>query len=345
MIVTQSGITQRLFKSLFVLGTVVMGGAVGYYLLEGQRGWTAIDAIYMSVITVATVGYGEVHDLDQTGRLFTVVLILCGVGAFTYTITSVGNYLIAGELKGIWDKRRMEKKIIQLNNHYIVCGFGRMGYQVADEFRRQKHDLVVVDRSEEAIERARTAGFLTVLGDAGDDETLNQAGIERARGLVTAIDDDAKNVLVVLSARSMNESLFIVSRANVEGTESKLITAGANRVLWPYGISGRRLTHMALRPHVVEFLELVMHDEELELIMEELTVAIGSALEGAAIQASGVRGTTGATIVALRKRTGKMLVAPGPDTVLEAGDILVALGTRVQLEMLHKLAHHPAAER
>lgn len=343
MIDTRVGIVRRLTRSLVALGIVVLGGAVGFYLIEGGRGWTPIDALYMSVITVATVGFGEVHDLDQSGRLFTVLLILCGVGAFTYTITSVGNYLIAGELQGFLEQRRMEKTTKQLSDHYIVCGFGRMGQQVADEFRREGRAVVVVDSSEDGVARARAEGFPALVGDAGDDETLQAAGVARARGLVTAIDDDARNVLVVLSARALNERLLIVSRANMAVTESKLVTAGANRVLWPYGLSGRRLAQMALRPHVVEFLELVMHDEELELLMEELTVAIGSALEGCAIQAAGIRGATGTTIVALRQRTGKMVVSPPPDTVLQAGDIVVALGTREQLERLEKIAFGPAA--
>ena len=338
--VSQSvSIVRRLVRSLAVLGAVMLGGAVGYYALESYQGWTLIDALYMSVITVTTVGFKEVHELDQAGRIFTVILILCGVGAFTYTITSIGNYLIAGELQGFLGQRRMEKQINQLKNHYIVCGFGRMGYQVADEFRREKKEVVIVERSEEAAQRAREDGYPVVIGEVGDDDILKQAGIERATGLVTAIDDDATNVLVALSARALREELFIVARANFEGTESKLISAGANRVLWPYGISGRRLAQMALRPAVVEFLELVMHDEELELLLEEMTVAIGSKLEGIAIQASGIRGATGAMIVAIRQRTGKMLVAPSPETVLQAGDIAVALGTQEQLARLRDMAH------
>ena len=331
---------QRLLRSLVVLACVVVAGAIGFYIVERGQGWTPIDALYMSVITVATVGFEEVHDLDQAGRLFTIILILCGVGAFTYTITSVGNYLIAGELQGLWEQRRMEKKIDHLSDHYIVCGFGRMGYQVADEFRREKKPLVVVDTSEEACDQARGEGFLALVGDAGDDEVLKSVGIERATGLVTSLDDDAMNLMVVLSARALNDKLFIVARANLMGTESKLVTAGANRVLWPYGLGGRRLAQMALRPYVVEFLELVMHDEELELLLEEVVVAIGSPLENAPLHSSQIRDETGgAMIVAVRQRDGKMLVAPRSDTVMRAGDIAVSLGTRDQLSRLRAVAH------
>lgn len=346
MVTARTEVVRRLIYSVIALAGVVVGGAIGYYIIGWRQDWTVVDALYMSVITVATVGFQEVHELDQTARIFTVILILCGVGAFTFTITSIGNYLIAGELRGFLEERRMEKEIDHLVGHYILCGYGRMGHQVADEFRREDKTIVVVDRSEEAVARAREDGFLALHGDAGDDDTLRQLGIEKARALVTSIDDDATNVMVVLSARAMNDRLVIVSRANHHETAPKLSTAGADRVLWPYGVSGRRLAQMALRPYVVEFLELVMHDEELELLLEEVKVALGAALEGIAISASRIREHTGgAMIVALRQRSGKMLVAPRADTVLQAGDIAVALGTMEQLQRLRELATLPAHEK
>ncbi len=332
-------IMRRLFRGVLALIAVVVLGAVGFYVLKHKTGWTAIDAVYMSITTVATVGLGDVSQLNQVDRVFTAGLVLFGVAAFTYTITSIGNYLIAGELQGFLQERRMEKKIEHLKDHYILCGYGRMGEQVADEFRREKTPFVVIDSSEAAAERAKAAGYLALVGDAGHDDILCQAGIERAVGLVTSIDTDAVNLMVVLSARAMNEKLLIVARANVRGTESKLLTAGANRVLWPYGVSGRRLAQMALRPHVVKFLEMVMHDEELELLLEELTVALGSPLDDCTIGNARIRDTTGATILALRQRDGRMTISPPPSTVLKAGDIMVALGTQEQLGKLRELAH------
>ena len=329
-------IARRLANGLIALGGVMLGGAVGFYIIGGRSEWTIVDALYMSVITVTTVGFSEVHELGQAGRLFTIVLILSGVGAFMYMITSIGNYLIAGELRGFLEQRRMEKEIENLSGHFVVCSYGRMGQQVVDELRRENKPFVVVDRSEDAVARAREDGCLAIVGDAGDDDVLKQAGVLRARGLVAAIDDDASNVMVALTARALKEELFIVARANVEGTESKLMIAGANRVLWPYGLSGRRLAQMVLRPTVVEFLELVMHDEELELLLEELVVAIGSPLDNCAIGAARIREDTGATVLALRKREGKMIVSPPPDTILHAGDIAVALGTKEQLARLRQ---------
>ena len=232
----------------------------------------------------------------------------------------------------------MEKEINHLSSHYIVCAFGRMGSQVADEFQRERQPVVVIDPSDESVQRAIAAGHCALTGDAGDDDILKAAGVDRARGLVTCLDSDAGNLMVVLSARALNEKLLIVSRTNNHETTSKLLAAGANRVLWPYGLGGRRMAQMALRPNVVEFLEVVMHDEELELLMEELVIAIDSPLDGTALGSSAIRGKTGVMIVAVRQRTGKMIVAPSAETVLSAGDIIVALGTRDQLSKLQPLA-------
>ena len=337
MILTgRGGIGRRLTKPILAFALVICVGGFGYHVLE--QDWSLLDSFYMAVITVTTVGLREVRPLDSVGQVFTILLIFFGVGTFTYFATSVANYLIAGELKGYLGQRRMHNKIQQLKEHFIVCGYGRMGMEVARDFRRERKPLVVVDRSQEGVARAVEDGYLTLVGDAGDDDVLRQAGVERARGLITVIDEDATNLMVVLSARALNEALFIVARANAETTSSKLVAAGANRVLWPYGLSGRRLTQMALRPNVVEFLELVMHDEELELCLEELTVAIESTLDGAAIGSARLRETTGANVVAVRQRTGKLLVAPAPETVLHAADIVVALGTSTQLSRLREMA-------
>jgi voltage-gated potassium channel len=336
LIETRGDIWQPLWRALMGVVVVIVFGTVGYYVIE--RDWTWLDSLYMAVITVSTVGLREVHDLQPATRLFTIVLIFFGVGAFMFLATSIANYVIAGELHGFWSRRRMEKRIAQLSDHFIVCAYGRMGSQVADEFRREKRPVVVVDTSETALQHAAEQGFYVIAGDAKNDDVLRRAGVERARGLVTCLDEDADNLMIVLSARAMSEKLFIVARTNRHETSTKLTAAGANRVLWPYGLGGRRMAQMAIRPNVVEFLEVVMHDEELELLLEELTIALGSDLENKQIGSTAIRGTTGAMLVAIRQRTGRMVVAPSADVVLSAGDIVVALGTREQLEKLRILA-------
>lgn len=340
MVDSSTEIRWQLGRALAVFAVVIVVGAIGYYIIESDQDppWTLLDAFYMAVITVSTVGYREIHEPGPAGRVFTIVLIFFGVGAFMYLATTVANYVIAGELQGLWSRRRMEKQIAQLSDHYIVCAYGRMGSQVADEFKRERCPVVVIDPDPQAVARAQEDGHLALRGSAGDDEILKAAGVERAHGLVSCLDSDAGNLLVVLSARALNERLSIVARTNDHESSSKLATAGANRVLWPYGLSGRRLAQMALRPNVVEFLEVVMHDEELELVLEELTIAIDSPLEGKPIGSSEIRGKTGAMIVAIRRRDGKMVVAPEAKTELHAGDIVVALGTREQLEALRRLA-------
>jgi voltage-gated potassium channel len=335
MINAEGELVHRFTKPIVFFVGVVLFGTFGYWLLENMA---PLEALYMAVITVTTVGFGEVQPLHYAGQVFTIFLVFIGVAAFTYFATTVANYLIAGEIKGFLERRKMQKHIEQLSDHFIVCGYGRMGEQVAREFRREKHSLVVIERSDEAAARAIEAGYLVVHGDAENDEVLRAAGIERARGLVAVLESDAENLMVTLSARALHEKLFIVARTNSEMSQSKLLAAGADRVLFPHGLGGRRIAQMALRPNVVEFLEVVMHDEELELWLEEMTVGIESELDGCAVYASDIRAATGANIVAVRQRTGKLLAAPTPDTRLQAGDIIVAVGTRAQVVALREKA-------
>ena len=327
----ESGILQRLFKPALAFLVIVVIGTFGYWLLEDM---TALEALYMTVIIVTTVGLGGVHPLHGEGQIFTVFIIVFGVGAFTYFATTVANYFIAGEITGFLERRRMQKEIEQLKDHFIVCGFGRMGEQVAREFKRESRPLVIIERDENAVQRASSKGYLVIPGDAENDEVLKHAGVQRADGLVTVLHTDAANLMVTMSARALNEKLNVISRVIMESNHNKLIMAGAHRVLFPYGLGGRRMAQMALRPNVAEFLEVVMHDEELELWLEELTIAIGCELDNVAIGAANIRSSTGANVVAVRQRTGKLLAAPTPDTKLQAGDIIVALGTRPQLKLL-----------
>ena len=336
MVNAESRILRRFTKPVLLLVLVVLVGTLGYCLLEGMA---PLEALYMAVITVTTVGFEEVRPLHPLGQVFTIVLVFFGVGAFTYFVTTAANYLIAGELKGFLEQRKMKSKIEEVSGHFIVCGYGRMGEQVAREFQREKKPLVVIERSDEIVAEAIRAGHLTMQGDAENDEVLREAGVERARGLVAVLDEDAANLMVTVSARALNQDLFIVVRTNSEMSQSKMIAAGANRVLFPHGLGGRRIAQMALRPNVVDFLEVVMHDEELELWLEEMTVAIESELDGCAVYAANIRGATGANIVAVRQRTGRLLAAPTPDTRLQAGDIIVALGTRAQLTALREKTH------
>jgi voltage-gated potassium channel len=325
---------RRLLRIILVFGTIIAVGGVGYRLIQG---WSWLDSFYMAIITVTTVGFGEVRPLKPEGRLFTSLLILLGVGGITYSFSALTNYIIAGELRGQLEERRMKRHIASLKGHFIVCGFGRVGYQVCAEFKREGHPLVVVDDNAPSIERAKAQGYLVIDGDAGNDEVLRQAGIERARGLVAAVDSDAANLLVVLSARSLNPNLDIVARANFEETETKLLQAGANRVISPYSLGGRRMAQMLIRADVVDFLDVVMHDESLELLLENLTVGAGCPLDNCAVGEAHIRERTGANILGLKRKEGGVILSPEPTTALYAGDVLIALGTRRQLGELAKI--------
>jgi voltage-gated potassium channel len=293
-----------------------------------------MDSLYMAIITVTTVGFSEVHPLSVPGRVFTAILIVLGVGGITFTFTSVTNYIVAGELRGFLKERKMQRVIDTLSGHYVVCGFGEMGRQVCQELRRKSCELVVVDIREEAVAKARDLGFLALQGDAGVDVVLKNAGISRASGLVVATNEDATNLLVVLSARVLRADMPVVARANLEEVAKKLQRVGADRVISPQSIAGRRMAQMLLNPEICEFLDIVSHDESLELLLENFRIVPHSILSGKSLRDSRIRELTGASIVGLKRPGEGILSSLKPDSVLETGDIVFALGTREQVESL-----------
>ena len=250
---------------VFLLFSIMAVGVIGLMFIEG---WSFLDALYMTVITMSTVGFKEIHPLTTEGKVFIIILIVLGVGSFFYIVTVTAEYIISGHLKGVIGRKRMKKEIDALNNHYIICGFGRVGEQVAGVLNSERKPLVIVDNNPDALQQCNSLGYLFVEGDASNDEVLKEAGIFKAKGLVSAIDSDADNVYVTLSAKGIRDDIFVVARANLEGAEHKLRKAGANRVISPYSIGGRRLASLLLRPAVVEFMDVVMHNAEIELFME-----------------------------------------------------------------------------
>ncbi len=326
--------TKRLILIVVVFPSVILIGTIGYHLIEF---WPWSDSFYMSVITVTTVGFSEVHPLSTNGRLFTGALIILGVGAITFSIGLITNYFLAGELQGILRGKRMQRIIDSLSGHYVVCGYGEMGHQVCRELGRKGCELVVVDVSEEAVSRAREDGYLAVQGDAGLDHVLRQCGLDRAKGLVVATDEDATNLLVVLTARVLRSEIPVVARANLEEVTDKLLRAGADRVMFPQSIVGRRMAQMLLNPEICDFLDVVSHDESLELLLENFRVCRGSLLESKSLDESKIRELTGASLVGLKRPGRGVITSLKADTVLEQGDIVFALGTREQVEKLGRL--------
>ncbi len=327
---------KQILKIVLLLISIITFGVAGLMIIEG---WTFIDALYMTIITMSTVGYREVHPLSTAGTVFVITLIIMGVGSFLYIITSTAEYVVAGHLFGALGRRKMKKEIDSLKNHYIICGFGRVGQQVAAELKREGVPFVIIDSNPGSVERCAAEGYLYIQGDASNDEVLKEAGIERIKGLVTATDSDADNVYITLSAKNLRNDIFVVARANIESSEQKLLKAGADRVISPYSIGGRRLASLLLRPTVVEFLDVVMHSTEIELIMEEVVVHKNSPFVGATMADARNRCMTGANILAIKKKgENRMIANPSPEVVIESGDRLVVFGTREQLKELEGLA-------
>jgi voltage-gated potassium channel len=326
----------RLILLMLVPVLLLVAGTLGYYLIEPE--YTLFDSLYMTVITLTTVGYAEVHPLSNSGRAFTILLLLMGVFTLCYAGMELIRGVVSGEVNELFGRQFMERSLAAIHDHVIVCGYGRMGRYVCHDFSRQGLPFVAIDRLPDLLKDFRLPGGFTVVGDATSDEVLKRAGVDRARALVAAAPSDADNLYITMSARLMNEKLFIVSRAETEEAEQKLLRAGANRVVAPYALGGSKVTQAVLRPTVLDFIELATRTEHLELQIEETQVARGSQLCGMTLTASRVRQDLGLIIVAIKKRGGAMIYTPPPETIIEPEDTLIALGRRSQLDQLEALA-------
>ena len=327
---------RRYLILILIPTTLMMGGTVGYYLLEER--YSFFDSLYMTVITLTTVGYEEVHPLSPRGKLFTIVLLLVGVLTFFYTVTELVRVVISGEVQQLLGRRRMERSLAGLTNHMIICGYGRMGRHVCQEFSRQGLPFVIIDRRSEVLRDFDVPHGIALEGDATSDEVLKRAGVERARALVTVAASDADNLFITMSARLLSDRLFIVARAEGELAEQKLRRAGANRVVTPYAIGGAKVAMAVLRPAVVDFIELATGTEHLDLQIEETLIQPGSQLAGITLHASRLRQDLGVIVVAIKKASGHLVANPPGDAVMEAGDTLIALGARQNLDRVESLA-------
>jgi voltage-gated potassium channel len=329
---------RKLRFGLAALLGILVAGTLGYVAF----GFPLLDAIYQTVTTVSTVGFREVHPFSRGAQLFTIVLILVGVGTVLYSFTVVLEGVVEGEIQEVLGRRRMDRRIARISGHVIVCGFGRVGRNLAHYVSGAAQDVVLIEKDPDRAAVAEEGGILVVRGDATTDEALREAGVERARVLVTTLTTDADNLFVTLTARSLRPDLFIVARARIESSEAKLTQAGANRVVNPQGIGGARMAAFVLQPHVAEFLDVVMHDGSLEFRLEEVPVPPGSSLAGRSLRDAHIRDSTGALILALRDGGGAFTTNPSPETMLEAGQILIAIGTEGQLKALADAARPSA---
>lgn len=320
-----------LSAALIVL--IISGGTLGYVFLEG---WDLFDAFYMTIITLTTVGFGEVHPLSRIGRMFTVALIVGGVGTVFYALSTAAKFMLEGEFEEIFGRKRLEKKIKELRDHFIVCGFGRMGRIICRELGEKKIPFVVIEKMPDKLLDGQDV--LLVEGDATRDEILKEVGIKRAKGLISVLPTDAENLYVVLSARGLNPNLTIVARAGDEGSEQKLMRAGADRVVSPYHIGGLRIAHTVLKPAVVDFIEFATKSGNIDLQMEEITIKENSGLVGLTLDECGIGRDLGIIVVAIKQGSGEMRFNPTYKTAIQAGDTLIALGEISKLKVLEDMA-------
>jgi voltage-gated potassium channel len=326
----------RLMVPLSLVLLVTLVGTFGYIWLGREHHTTLLDALFMTVITITTIGYGEVVPLDDAGRIFTMAVALTGIGSLFYSFGVLMESLLTSRLIDPLGERKMQREIDKLKDHVIVAGLGRVGRQAVDELRSSQVPVVTIDPGPEAANVARQHGYLFIGGDATQDEVLKQAGIERAKGLVVTTGDDANNMYIVLSARTLSASLYIVSRAVTEATIPKLIRAGANRAISPYAIGGRRLAHLILSPTVVDFFDTVIRRGDESLNLEGVRVDNSAAAVGKSIAELQLRERSGASVLVVL-RGASVLPNPASDLVVQAGDELLALGTAEQLDRLEQL--------
>ncbi len=307
---------------------LLMVGIAGYMTFE-EYGF--IDALYMTVITLSTTGFSEVKPLDQTGRIFTMFLIVLGAGFVAYNVNLMARILLDGQLVEMYRRRKLGKQLEAMKDHFIVCGHGQMGQVIAQELCRANIGVVVIDKEQAALQRIGESRIVHLFEDAIEEETLVMAGIRRARGLVSVVSRDTDNVFIVLTARDLNKNLQILARAGTAGAEKRLMKAGADRVVSPYASGAYRIAQNILQPTVTDFLELALSGEGMELSMQETEIPEGASLVGKDLMSSGIRSQFNLIIVAIKRRDARMVYNPSSQEVLEVGDVLIAIGPREDL--------------
>lgn len=325
---------RKIVFAVFLFLLILFLGAVGYIGFEGRGFW---DGLYLTIITITTIGYGDIVPVTPAGKVFTVFLAFAGVGFVLYTFSKITETVVEGGLKDILERRKMNQQVAKLYGHYIVCGYGRIGQVICKMLQENRRRFVVVENNSEAIQLIQKKGYLELEGDAADDDILLKAGIERANGLIAVVGSDADNLYITLSARGLNRNLFILARSSgAPGVDTKLMRAGASKVISPYYIGARRMAQLIVRPTVIDFIDLTMHAGELGLRLEELLVGDRAPFADKPLIDSGLRKKYDIIVVAIKREKGEMLFNPKPDTIILAGDILVVLGEHDQIKALEK---------
>ncbi len=315
----------KLKISIFLLLAIIVSGTVGYTFIEGM---SPFDSFYLTMITISTVGFSEIKPLSPAGRILTIFIIVSGISVLTYSLGQVARVFVEGEIRQLLGRRKLEKQIAKLKNHYIICGFGRIGSTIAKELAAENIPFIVIEQDLERIEQIDASHFLYLNMDATVDITLIKAGLHNAKGLVTAVSSDADNVFIALSAKGLRPDIFILARASETKNENKLLRAGASRVVCPYQMGGRRMAEILRRPTVVDFIDNTMMNSELDLKMEEALIGPDSPFIGKTVVTSNIRQDFGVIIVAIKKATNEMIYNPLPSEIFDDGDVIVVIGKK-----------------
>ncbi|MDA3899465.1 MAG: potassium channel protein [Spirochaetes bacterium] len=328
-----------LYKKVIKLLSLMIGtlslGTVLYYIVEERM--SLFDSFYMTLITISTVGFQEIFPLSRNGRIVTIIVIISGIFIVGYSAGSLIQIIVEGEIKESFGRKKMNRIIEKMKNHYIVCGYGRIGGLIASELSHNGYDCVVVENNTEIQERLKNEKIIHIIGDATNEEVLNRAGIKRAKAIVTALQSDADNVFIVLTSRSINPNIYILARASEISTESKLKRAGATKVIFPHIIGGKRMAQSLIRPAVVDFMDMTMLDTEFGLELGEVTITVSSPYIGKTLLESNIRNDYGIIIIAIKKQNGSMLFNPTSDLRLDKSDVLIFVGKKKKIAQLQEM--------
>jgi voltage-gated potassium channel len=331
---------RRITLALAVLGAIIFTGSAGFHYIEG---WSWFDGFYMTLTTLTMIGYSEIHPLSHVGRVFNSFLIVASVSAALFAIGTLSQALLEFEFGKVFGRRRMERELAKLSDHYIVCGAGRVGRTVARELRARGQKCVFIERDPNRCQWAINEKIPVIIGNASAEENLRAAHIERAKGFVAAVSSDAENLYIVLTARGLRPDLKIIARASEEEATSKLLRAGASRVLSPYYFVGHRIAQLLLRPNVLDFIDAAFGTERLDVEIGEVRVDEGSPLVGKTLGTSAIREQAGVIVLGMKAADGAMIFNPSPEAMIHARDYLIVIGGDTQLKKLEALAGAPSA--
>ena len=328
-------------KALLLILLVILIGTIGYYVLEG---WPFLDGFYMTIITIFTVGFREVQPLTPGGQLFTVVLILAGVGTLIYSFTRLGDIVFGGGMSEFLWRKKMERHISRVRDHYIVCGYGRMGETVVERLSAEGVPFVVIDSQESSLAPLAESGdTLVLVGDATQEDVLLQAGIKHARGLAALLPTDADNLYLTLTAKLINPLLFVLAKALEDEGEKKILQIGANKTVSPYKLGGLKIAQGLLRPTLVDFMDLIIRRQEISLLMEEVMVPKGARIAGGSLVQCRIRQQANIIVVAIKKPGQDITFNPSPETEIQVGDTLLVLGDEASQKTFQDLFIQEAA--